>query len=131
MEVLQPPGLWTFSGDGKEWKLLGQEQDGSLLVSWLIESFDEDGVLKLQSYIGLFHQKDDVLKVFNWKQRFLIELITLLIHIITWSWSKVFAFRVCFIVLTSRAWLSHFFKLYPSCQWTRWLPFLLYLPKHS
>jgi hypothetical protein len=57
------PWFMNFSGDGKEWKLLGQEQDGSLLVSWLIESFDEDGVLKLQSFIGLFHKKDDVLKV--------------------------------------------------------------------
>jgi hypothetical protein len=55
----------TFSGDEKEWKLLGQEQDGSLLVSWLIESIDEDGVSKLQSCIGLFHQKDNILKVFN------------------------------------------------------------------
>ncbi|GFG36550.1 hypothetical protein Cfor_06172 [Coptotermes formosanus] len=53
----------TFSGDEKEWKLLGQEQDGSLLVSWLIESIDEDGVSKLQSCIGLFHQKDNILKV--------------------------------------------------------------------
>jgi hypothetical protein len=66
-------GLWRFSGEGKEWKLLGQEQDGSLLVSWLTESVVEDGVSKLQSSIGLYHQKNNVLKVFKCKYSFSVN----------------------------------------------------------
>lgn len=45
--------------------MLGQEQDGSILVSWLIESVEEDGVSKLQSYIGLYHQQNNILEVLD------------------------------------------------------------------
>ncbi|XP_069681884.1 protein pigeon isoform X1 [Periplaneta americana] len=50
-------------GEAKEWKLLGQEQDGSLLVNWLMESVDENERPEVQSFIGLYHQKKSSLKV--------------------------------------------------------------------
>lgn len=49
--------------EGKEWKILGQEQDGSLLLGWVVETSNTDNETTEKYYIGRYRYGENNLQV--------------------------------------------------------------------